>query len=106
MANGSCATANYSKLCLHDAKPILRTLASVDPGECCRNCTAEPKCISWNVNTDMKQCFLRASFVTNTGAGCISGQSRSVPPPPPPAPDAPHDYAELTEPVRARREYK
>ena len=50
----------------------------------------------------MKQCFLRASYVTNEGANCISGQSRAVPPPPPPAPDAPHDYPELAEPVRAR----
>lgn len=50
----------------------------------------------------MKECFLRASYVTNPGANCISGQSRAVPPPPPPAPDSPHDYVELVEPVRAR----
>ena len=102
MVEGSCAAANYSKLCLHNAKPILRSFESVDPGECCRNCTAEPKCISWNVNMNMKQCFLRASYVANPGTGCISGQSRAVPPPPPPAPDQPHDYAELAGPARAR----
>jgi hypothetical protein len=35
----SCAGVgvNFSKLCLHDAKPILRSFGSIDPGDCCGN---------------------------------------------------------------------
>ena len=90
--------ANCSKIdhgvCLHDAYPILKTFSCVDPGACCANCSAEPKCVSWNINTGMKSCFLRGSYKTNPGAECISGQVRPGPPPPPPPPAPPPPSAQ------------
>ena len=44
------------------------------------------------INTRMKQCFLRGSYKPNSGAGCLSGCVRgacSPPPPPPPRPPPP-----------------
>lgn len=63
-----------------------------------QNCTANAQCISWNINTGMKQCFLRGSWKPNPGKQCVSGQVRAVQPPPPPALDSPHDYVELPGP--------
>ena len=106
-AADTCSAGNMSVgVCLHNADPILRSFGSasqpVTPGECCGNCSETAKCVSWNVNTQMKQCFLRGSYKPNPGKACISGSIRPVPPPPPPAPDAPHDYVELPHPVQSR----
>jgi hypothetical protein len=101
MAGGGaiCSAKNFSSgVCLHNAYPIIRSFQTSEPAECCGNCTADPKCISWNINTGMKECFLRASWKPNPGAQCISGQVRDVKPPPPAPPDHPHDYAELPGP--------
>ena len=65
-------------VCLHNAMPILRSFGTVDVGECCGNCTADPACVSWNVNTAMKACFLRGSYRVNSGAQCISGCIRGT----------------------------
>ena len=65
-------------VCLHDAYPILRSFSTVDLGECCGNCTADPACVSWNINTGMKACFLRGSFRPNPGAECTSGCLRGA----------------------------
>ena len=87
--NGTCS-GNYSAgVCLHDAYPILRTFSCTDPGACCANCSANPKCVSWNINTGMKSCFLRGNYRANPGAQCISGQVRPAPPGPPPPPPRP-----------------
>ena len=53
-------------VCLHNAYPILKQLTATET-ECCGNCTANPKCVSWNVNTAMKACFLRGSYKPNPG---------------------------------------
>lgn len=87
LQNTNCS-APPSTLCLHNSK-IIRSFSSVDAGSCCANCTAEPKCVSWNINTGMKNCFLRGNYVTNSGRNCISGQVRPGPPPPPPPPPRP-----------------
>ena len=72
--NGTCS-GNYSAgVCLHDAYPILRTFSCTDPGACCANCSANPKCVSWNINTGMKSCFLRGNYRANPGAQCISAR--------------------------------
>ena len=92
IVRGKNNCSSISHACLHNAKPILTTFTSVDPAACCANCTANPKCVSWNINTRMKQCFLRGSFKPNAGAGCVSGCIRgacSSPPPPPPRPPPP-----------------
>ena len=65
-------------VCLHDAYPILRSFGTVDIGECCGNCSADPACVSWNINTGMKACFLRGSFRPNPGAECTSGCLRGA----------------------------
>ena len=81
---GATCSGNFSTgVCLHNAYPILSQRSTVSPAECCGNCTQDPKCVSWNVNSDMKQCFLRGSFKTNPGKQCISGLVRPAPPPPP-----------------------
>ena len=81
---GATCPGNFSTgVCLHNAYPILSQRSTVSPAECCGNCTQDPKCVSWNVNSDMKQCFLRGSFKTNPGKQCISGLVRPAPPPPP-----------------------
>lgn len=74
-------------VCLNAAKPILRTIENTtDVGACCAACVAMPTCVSWNVNRDMKECFLRASYIPNEGTQCTSGRVRAPPPPPPPPP--------------------
>ena len=77
--------------CLHNAYPILKSFSCASPTACCENCTADPKCVSWNINTGMMTCFLRGSYKTNPGAECISGQipGRAPPAPPPPPPKPP-----------------
>jgi hypothetical protein len=89
---GACAKVE-SGVCLNDAKPILRIIKGThDPGACCASCWNLSTCVSWNVNREMNQCFLRAvSGPTNPGAQCISGQTgrEGPPPPPPPAPHPP-----------------
>ena len=87
----NCSVVQHG-VCLHNAYPILRSFSCVDAAQCCANCTADPKCISWNINSAMKSCFLRGSYKTNPGAACISGCVRGTcqpPPPPPPPPPAP-----------------
>jgi hypothetical protein len=90
----NCSAVQHG-VCLHNAYPIIKSFGSasqpVSVAQCCANCTAEPKCISWNINTGMKSCFLRGSYKTNPGAQCISGCVRGTchPPPPPPPPPAP-----------------
>jgi hypothetical protein len=88
---GNCSAINHG-VCLHNAMPILEQFSTVDPAECCGNCTALGSCVSWNVNVKMKQCFLRGSYKPNSGAECISGCVRGAcapPPPPPPRPPPP-----------------
>jgi sucrose-6-phosphate hydrolase SacC (GH32 family) len=97
-AIGNCSSGGmHPGVCLHDALPILRSFGSagqpVSAAACCGNCTAEPRCMSWNINTAMQSCFLRGSFKTNPGkecvSGCVRGTCRLPPPlpaPPPPAP--------------------
>ena len=87
---GNCSAINHG-ICLHNAMPILNQFNSVDPAECCKNCTALGSCVSWNINVKMKQCFLRGSYKPNSGAECISGCVRGAcaPPPPPPPPRPP-----------------
>ena len=91
-APGNCSNVQHG-VCLHNAMPILRSFACVDPGQCCGNCTGDPACVGWNVNAGMKTCFLRGSYKTNPGSGCISGCVRGncapLPPPPPPHPHPP-----------------
>ena len=60
-------------ICLHNAMPILRSFAGIDPAVCCANCTVDPSCVAWNINTEMQICFLRGSYDTNPGPQCISG---------------------------------
>ena len=36
--------------------------------------------VSWNINAEMKLCFLRGSYVTNPGPECISGNMLVVAP--------------------------
>lgn len=81
---GACAKVE-SGVCLNDAKPILRIIKGThDPGACCASCWNLSTCVSWNVNREMNQCFLRAvSGPTNPGAQCISGQTGREGPPPP-----------------------
>lgn len=84
----NCST-KQSGVCLNLAKPILHIIKGThDPGACCAACLNDTKCVSWNVNSQMNQCFLRAvSGPTNPGKQCISGQTgRKGPPPPPPKP--------------------
>ena len=53
-------------VCLHNAFPILKSFGStanpVTAAQCCGNCTADAACVAWNINTGMKQCFLRGSY--------------------------------------------
>jgi hypothetical protein len=88
-SNGTCS-GNFSKgVCLHNAYPILKSFNCLSAAACCSNCTADPKCVSWNINTGMKSCFLRGSYKPNPGPTCISGQVRAGPPAPPPPPPRP-----------------
>ena len=83
----TCGPVDHG-VCMNAAKPILRIVKdSVDPGACCALCLNMTACAAWNINSEMKQCFLRATGVpTNPGAKCISQQLRPNPPSPPPAP--------------------
>ena len=89
-------------VCLNRAKPILKIIktpgAGKDEAACCAKCLALSACISWNVNKEMDQCFLRGvSEPSNKGAQCTSGQMAGRtpspapphPPPPPPPPPGP-----------------
>lgn len=88
--NANCSVVNRG-VCLHNAYPILRSFdCGGSVAACCGNCTADPKCVSWNINTKMKTCFLRGSYKPNPGSVCISGCVRGTcAPPPPPAPRPP-----------------
>ena len=68
---GNCT--GTAGVCQHDAYPILRQLTAT-ASECCGNCTANPACVSWNINTGMGSCFLRGSYKPNPGKECISGR--------------------------------
>lgn len=84
----NCSTTQPG-VCLTAAKPILQIIKGThDPAACCHACTNDTRCVSWNVNSQMNQCFLRAvSGPTNPGKQCISGQTgRDGPPPPKPKP--------------------
>ena len=75
--------------CLKDSEPILQELANQTVSSCCAACVALPACISWTLNTEQKQCHLRAVFTGHLtkGASCTSGLARPQPPtPPPPTP--------------------
>ena len=87
--NGTC-TAPQKGVCLTHAFPILAILKGTDDaGLCCKKCAADAACVSWNINTNMKACFLRGYYLPITGMPeCTSGQVR--PNPPGPAPPAPH----------------
>lgn len=87
-------SAGTKGVCMTAAKPILRIIKHTDDSAaCCAACTNLTACAAWNINTAMKQCFLRATGVpTNPGSQCISQQLRPNPPsPPPPAPLPPSD---------------
>ena len=83
----TCTKINVG-VCLSDAKPILKIVKNMDdPAVCCEMCRNVTKCVSWNINTAMRQCFLRAvAGPTNPGSQCKSGQLRPNPPKPAPAP--------------------
>ena len=93
LPNATCSGNFSTGICLHNAYPILKSFSADSPAACCSNCTADPKCVSWNINTGMKTCFLRGSYKPNPGPTCISGQVRAGPPappaPPPPPPPPP-----------------
>ena len=94
----NCSGGGTKGVCLHNAMPILRSFSTSDVADCCGNCTATPKCISWNINTAMKQCFLRGSYKPNPGKECISGQVRPWAPPPPQPPAPPHHRSSVRDP--------
>eukprot|EP01052_Picozoa_sp_SAG31_P022933 SAG31_NODE_1852_length_7072_cov_12.649792_1_plen_652_part_00 len=78
----SCARVNEG-VCLTSAKPILQIVKGTDdPAACCAMCLNNSKCVSWNVNSQINQCFLRAvAGPSNKGEQCISGQTgRKAPP--------------------------
>jgi hypothetical protein len=88
---GNCSVVQHG-VCLHNARPIIRSFNTQSISECCGNCSAEPKCNTWNLNTAMKSCFLRGSWKPNPGKECISGCVRGAcapPSPPPPRPPPP-----------------
>ena len=79
-------------VCLTAAKPILQIIKNThDPAACCAACVNNTKCVSWNVNSGMDECFLRVvEGPTNPGKQCISGNVRPGPPgPSPPGPKPP-----------------
>ena len=85
----NCSAPDHG-ICLSASKPIIQTFTNTtDVGACCRACDANKKCVAWNVNTDMRQCFLRAVYVSNPGSQCISGRTRDPPPPAPPSDQRP-----------------
>jgi hypothetical protein len=103
VVHSSCPGGATSGVCLHNAYPILRSFSCASPSSsnesssgssnatecatfCCGNCSATPACISWNINTQMKTCFMRGSWAPNPGKQCISGRVRAPPPPPSPPP--------------------
>ena len=78
-------------VCLNRAKPILKIIttpgAGKDEAACCAACLALKTCVSWNVNSGMDKCFLRAvAGPSNKGAQCTSGQIAGRSPSPAPGP--------------------
>lgn len=91
----SCAKVDHG-VCLTNAKPIIRIIKGThEPAACCAQCLNLTTCVSWNVNSEMDQCFLRAvAGPASPGNQCISGQTGrkgppAPPPPPPPGPKPP-----------------
>jgi hypothetical protein len=94
LAAGNCSSAQTG-VCLQNSFPILLIVNhTCDPAKCCATCQNNTRCLAWNTNSHMNQCFLRESYVPGPNRPeCTSGNLRApapppLPPPPPPMPPA------------------
>lgn len=73
--------------CLPSSLPILQELDVETPAACCAACEANPQCASWTLNTQVKKCHIRATFLDKQdGEQCTSGHIAGRGPAPAPAP--------------------